>query len=163
MIKKTCNNILLSLYLGKRCKINNNPDSFIDMETTLEKIQFRLEQSKEKLLLASIFLEKKKYCDSILSSYRAIFYAIRVLLVGNDIDSDDPDTIIEIFEKYLDSTVFRNAEIIEIAKRSKEIKNYVAHSNNQITHDNAETMLNNASTILHEVEKYYNHYNFNSH
>ena len=42
-------------------------------------------------------------------------------------------------------------------------ENYVANSNNQVTHDNAETMLNNASTILHEVEKYYNHYNFNSH
>jgi uncharacterized protein (UPF0332 family) len=82
-----------------------------------------------------------------------------VLLVGNDIDSDDPDTIIEIFEKYLDTTVFRNAEIIEIAKRSKEIKDYVANSNNQITYDNAKTMLNNASTILHEVENYYNHYN----
>ncbi len=127
------------------------------MESTLEKIHFRLNQSREKIKLASIFLEKKKYCDSVLASYRAIFYAIRVLLVDKGIDSDDPDMIIEIFEKYFQSTLFGNTTIIEIAKRSKEIKDNVINSNGQIQCEQAELMLNNATTILHEVEQYYSH------
>ncbi|HOJ30311.1 MAG TPA: HEPN domain-containing protein [Spirochaetota bacterium] len=127
------------------------------MESTLEKIQFRLNQSREKIKLASIFLEKKKYCDSVLASYRAIFYAIRVLLVDKGIDSDDPDRIIEIFEKYLQSTLFGNTTIIEIARRSKEIKDFAVNSNGQIQYEQAEVMLNNATTILHEVERYYSH------
>ncbi|MEW6526084.1 MAG: HEPN domain-containing protein [Spirochaetota bacterium] len=127
------------------------------MENTLEKIQFRLNQSREKIKLATIFLEKKKYCDSVLASYRAIFYAIRVLLVDKDIDSDDPDRIIEIFEKYLQSTLFGNTNIIEIAKRSKEIKDNAVNSNGQIQYEQAEVILNNAKTILHEVERYYSH------
>lgn len=127
------------------------------MENTLEKIQFRLNQSREKIKFASIFLEKKKYCDSVLASYRAIFYAIRVLLVDKDIDSDDPDKIIEIFEKYLQSTLFENTKIIEIAKRSKELKDYVVNSNGQIQCEYAEVMLNNAIVILNEVEQYYSH------
>ncbi|GAB4220102.1 MAG: HEPN domain-containing protein [Spirochaetes bacterium] len=127
------------------------------MESTLEKIQFRLNQSREKIKLASIFLEKKKYCDSVLASYRAIFYAIRVFLVDKDIDSDDPDRIIEIFEKYLQSTLFGNTTIIEIARRSKEIKDFAVNSNGQIQYEQAEVMLNNATTILHEVERYYSH------
>lgn len=124
------------------------------MENTLEKIQFRLNQSREKIKLASIFLENKKYCDSLLASYRAIFYAIRILLVDKDIDSDDPDKIIEIFEKYLQSTLFENTNIIEIAKRSKELKDYAVNSNGQIQCKHAEIMLNNATTILNEVEQY---------
>ncbi|MEJ5360960.1 MAG: HEPN domain-containing protein [Spirochaetota bacterium] len=127
------------------------------MESTLEKIQFRLNQSREKIKLASIFLDKKKYCDSVLASYRAIFYAIRVFLVDKDIDSDDPDRIIEIFEKYLQSTLFGNTKIIEIAKQSKEIKDYAVNSNGQIQYEQAEVMLNNATAILHEVERYYSH------
>ncbi|HPP49592.1 MAG TPA: HEPN domain-containing protein [Spirochaetota bacterium] len=127
------------------------------MESTLEKIHFRLNQSREKIKLASIFLEKKKYCDSVLASYRAIFYAIRVLLVDKGIDSDDPDRIIEIFEKYLQSTLFGNTTIIEIARRSKEIKDFAVNSNGQIQYEQAEVMLNNATTILHEVERYYSH------
>ncbi len=127
------------------------------MESTLEKIQFRLNQSREKIKLASIFLEKKNYCDSVLASYRAIFYAIRVFLVDKDIDSDDPDRIIEIFEKYLQSTLFGNTTIIEIARRSKEIKDFAVNSNGQIQYEQAEVMLNNATTILHEVERYYSH------
>jgi len=127
------------------------------MESTLDKINFRLTQSKEKIKLASIFLEKKKYCDSVLASYRAIFYAIRVLLIDKDIDSDDPDKIIDIFEKYFDSTLFGNTEIIEIAKRSKELKDYAVNSNGQIQCEHAEVMLNNATTILNEVEQYYSH------
>ncbi len=127
------------------------------MESTLEKIQFRLNQSREKIKLATIFLEKKDYCDSVLASYRAIFYAIRVLLVDHDIDSDDPDKIIEIFEKYMESTPFGNTKIIEIAKRSKEIKDHAVNSNGQIKCDQAEVMLNNATAILNEVERYYSH------
>ncbi|MGQ9841944.1 MAG: HEPN domain-containing protein [Spirochaetota bacterium] len=127
------------------------------MENTLEKIQFRLNQSREKIKLASIFLEKKKYCDSVLASYRAIFYALRVLLVDKDIDSDDPDKIIEIFEKYLQLTLFGNTNIIEIAKRSKELKDYTVNSNGQAQCEHAEVMLNNATTILNEVEQYYSH------
>ncbi|MCX8124469.1 MAG: HEPN domain-containing protein [Spirochaetes bacterium] len=127
------------------------------MENTLEKIQFRITQSREKIKLASIFLEKKKYCDSILASYRAIFYAIRVLLVDKDFDSDDPDRIIEIFEKYFETTLFGNTKIIEIAKRSKELKDYATNSNGQIQYEHAEEILHNATTILHEVEKYYCH------
>lgn len=127
------------------------------MESTLEKIQFRLTQSREKIKLASIFLEKKKYCDSVLASYRAIFYAIRVLLVDKDFDSDDPDRIIEIFEKYLQSTLFGNTTIIEIAKRSKELKDYAVNSNGQIQCEHAEVMLNNATTILNEIERYSSH------
>jgi len=127
------------------------------MESTLEKIQFRLNQSREKIKLASIFIEKKKYCDSVLASYRAIFYAIRVLLVDKDIDSDDPDRIIEVFEKYLQLTLFGNTNIIEIAKRSKELKDYAVNSNGQIQCEHAEVMLNNAITILNEVERYYSH------
>ena len=124
------------------------------MESTLEKVQFRLNQSKEKIKVASIFLEKQKFCDSILASYRAIFYAIRVLLVDKDIDSDDPDKIIDIFEKYFDSTLFGNTDIIEIAKRSKEIKDYAINSNGQVQCEHAQEMLNNATTILNEVEQH---------
>jgi len=80
-----------------------------------------------------------------------------VLLVDKGIDSDDPDMIIEIFEKYFQSTLFGNTTIIEIAKRSKEIKDNVINSNGQIQCEQAELMLNNATTILHEVEQYYSH------
>ncbi len=127
------------------------------METVIDKIQFRLNQSREKIKLASIFLEKKKYCDSVLASYRAIFYAIRVFLVDKDIDSDDPDRIIEIFEKYLQSALFVNTNIIEIAKRSKEIKDYAVNSNGHIQYEQAQVMLNNATAILHEAQRYYSH------
>ncbi len=125
------------------------------MESTLEKIQFRLNQSREKIKLASIFLEKKNYCDSVLASYRAIFYAIRVLLIDKDIDSDDPDRIIEIFEKYLESTLFGNTKIIEIAKRSKELKDYAVNSNGHIQCEHAQEILRNATTILNEIERHY--------
>jgi len=80
-----------------------------------------------------------------------------VLLVDKGIDSDDPDRIIEIFEKYLQSTLFGNTTIIEIARRSKEIKDFAVNSNGQIQYEQAEVMLNNATTILHEVERYYSH------
>ncbi len=127
------------------------------METVIDKIQFRLNQSREKIKLAEIFLEKKKYCDSLLASYRAIFYAIRVLLINKEIDSDDPDRIIEVFEKYLDSTLFGDTHIIEIAKRSKELKDFAVNENGNINYEHAEAMLKNATMIFQEVEKHYPH------
>lgn len=124
------------------------------MESIQETMQFRLSQSMDKLQLAAIFLEQGKYCESILESYRAIFYSIRVLLIEKEIDSDDPDKIIEIFEKNFDAALLRNTEIIETAKRSKKMKEYVSSSDVHIRFDEADAMLHNAARIVDDIQKY---------
>lgn len=125
------------------------------METPLgKKIEFRLQQSEEKLKLSTLMIKKSRYNDSIIFSYLSLFYSVRILLIKHDEDSDDYGRIHELMEKYYQPTGWTNLNIVEIIKETREFKDLVeANTGIKATRIEAEKFNRNASQVLDEVRK----------
>jgi uncharacterized protein (UPF0332 family) len=119
-----------------------------------KKIDFRLQQSEEKLKLSSLMIKKGQYNDSIIFSYLSLFYSVRILLIKHDEDSDDYGRIHELMEKYYQPTGWTNLNIIEIIKETREFKDMVElNTGVKATRKEAEKFNRNASDVLGEMRK----------
>jgi len=125
------------------------------METPLgKKIEFRLQQSEEKLKLSFLMIKKGRYNDSIIFSYLSLFYSVRVLLIRHDEDSDDYGRIHDLMEKYYQPSGWTNLNIVEIIKETREFKDLVESDTGiKATRNQAEKFNRNASDVLGEVRK----------
>ncbi len=118
-----------------------------------KKIEFRLQQSEEKLRLSTLMLRKSLFNDSLLYSYLSLFYSVRTLLIGNDEDSDDYRKIYELTEKYFNPTGWTGAHIAEIIKEAKEFKDKIERNPGmKVTKSEAEKFNKNAATVLEEIK-----------
>lgn len=123
------------------------------METPLgKKIEFRLQQSEDKLKLSSLMIKKGQYNDSIIFSYLSLFYSVRVLLIRHDEDSDDYGRIHDLMEKYYQPSGWTTLNIVEIIKETREFKDLVeSNTGIKATRKEAEKFNRNASEVLGEV------------
>ena len=119
------------------------------MENEIEnKINFRLSQSREKLELAAIMLEKGMYNDSVLCSYLSMFYSVRVLLIQNGSDSDDHDRILELVESYYEPAGWTGVDIIGILREAKTCRDSVESVRDAVaTREEAENFYTNAKML----------------
>ncbi len=117
-----------------------------------KKIEFRLQQSAEKLRLSTLMLKKSLFNDSMLYSYLSLFYSIRTLLVGKDEDSDDYSKIHELTEKYFNPTGWTGIPVAEIIKEAKEFKEKIEKNPGlKVTKSEAEKFNKNASMVFDEI------------
>jgi uncharacterized protein (UPF0332 family) len=123
------------------------------MNNTIEKtIKFRVKQSREKLGLSQIMLNRGRYSDSVICSYLSMFYAVRVLLIENDIDSDNYSRIRELAKRYYEPSGWNEIDITEILKES-----VVSGDSAEGTpapaasKEEAERFYQNANTIMSEI------------
>jgi uncharacterized protein (UPF0332 family) len=125
------------------------------MDTSLEKkIEFRLQQSEEKLKLSSLMINKGQFNDSIIFSYLSLFYSVRVLLIRHDEDSDDYSRIHDLMEKYYQPTGWTNLNIVEIIRETREFKDLVeSNTGNKATKNDAVKFNKNASDVLEQVRQ----------
>jgi uncharacterized protein (UPF0332 family) len=118
------------------------------------KIEFRLQQSEEKLKLSSLMIKKGQFNDSIIYSYLSLFYSVRVLLVGRGEDSDNYTLISELMEKYYQPAGWTSINIVGIIRETKEFKDKVeSNPGIKATRDEAERFNRNASDVLAEIKK----------
>ncbi len=125
------------------------------MRKEIDKIlEFRLEQSREKLKLSRVKLEKNLFNDSIAYAYLSMFYAARVLLIDKDEDADDYDRIMDLIDKYYEPSGWTTVNIPAIMKETRDFKDKVESLPGQKAEKaDAERFYNHALVILNEVEK----------
>lgn len=123
------------------------------MNNTIEKtIQFRVKQSREKLGLSQIMLIRGRYNDSVICSYLSMFYAVRVLLIEDDIDSDNYTRIRELAKKYYEPSGWNEIDITGILNKS-----VVSRDSAESTpvcaasKEEAERFYENANAIMSEI------------
>ncbi len=123
------------------------------MNNTIEKtIQFRVKQSREKLGLSQIMLNRGRYNDSVICSYLSMFYAVRVLLIENDIDSDNYSRIRELAEKYYEPSGWNEIDITGILKESVVSRDSAEDTPAPAaSKEEAERFYQNANTIMSEI------------
>jgi len=123
------------------------------MEPSLEKkIEFRLQQSEDKLKLSTLMIKKSRYNDSIIYSYLSLFYSVRVLLIRHDEDSDDYGRIHDLMEEYYQPTGWVNLDIVEIIKETKEFKDRVeADPGIKASREDAERFRRHAAVVLEQI------------
>ncbi len=121
---------------------------------TEKKKNFRVEQSREKLKVSSLMLEKELYNDSIIYSYLSMFYAVRILLLDNGNDSDDHNKILELVEEYYAPNGWTELDIVEIIHNARTFKEMLeANDGIRVSRRQAEHFNINAEKILDEILK----------
>lgn len=125
------------------------------MDPSLDKtIHFRLEKSTEKLEQAELMLQKGLFNDALLYSYLSMFYAIRVLLINHDVDSDDEERIMNLAEQYFEPAGWESIDVVAVLKESKQFKDRIEKSPGvRITREEADRFYRNAAHINHEVKR----------
>ncbi len=125
------------------------------MSKDIEKTRgFRIEQSREKLDLSSIMLNKKLYNDSFIFSYLSMFYSVRILLIEKEEDSDDHSKILELVKKYYRPTGWIDVNIIEILQEAKTYKEKIDNEKGVVLgKEDAKKFNKNASLLLNQVFK----------
>lgn len=120
------------------------------METTPEHTRgFRLSKSREKLELASIMLRKGQYGEVVRYSYLSMFYAVRMLLLEEGTDSDDPAKIIELAERYFEPTGWSALDIGALLAMPEG----PARKGTGITREKAEMFYGKASEVFSRIEE----------
>lgn len=121
---------------------------------TEKKKNFRVEQSREKLKISSLMLEKELYNDSIIYSYLSMFYAVRILLIDDGQDSDDHNKILELVEEYYSPNGWTEVDIVEILHNARTFKEMLENDDGiRVSRTQAEHFNRNAENILNEVLK----------
>ncbi|HNR89325.1 MAG TPA: HEPN domain-containing protein [Spirochaetota bacterium] len=125
------------------------------MEASTEKtIHFRLEKSQEKLVQSDLMLQKGLYNDALLYSYLSMFYAIRVLLINHETDSDDEERIMKLAEQYFEPAGWESIDVIAVLKESKKFKDSIEKTPGiKIGREEADRLYRNAEQILAEVKR----------
>ena len=123
------------------------------MNNTIEKtIQFRVKQSREKLGLSQIMLKRGRYNDSVICSYLSMFYAVRVLLIEDDIDSDNYSRIRELAKKYYEPAGWNEIDIAGILDESAvSLDSAEAVPACTASKEEAERFYQNANAIMSEI------------
>lgn len=122
----------------------------------VKKIEFRLQQSEEKLNLSSLMIKKGHFNDSIIFSYLSLFYSVRTLLIKQDEDSDDYDRIHELMENYYQPTGWTNLDIVAIIRETREFKEKVESDPGvKVTREEAEKFNRNASDALSRIRSHH--------
>ncbi|MDY6969615.1 MAG: HEPN domain-containing protein [Spirochaetota bacterium] len=116
------------------------------------KIDFRLKQSREKLRLSSIMFKKGLNYKSLVFSYLAMFYAVRLLLINSKVDSDDHTKIIELIRGYLEPKGWISIEVFQSLQQTNNSDVKTENDlDNQVSKEKAEEFLTNAGLVLEEV------------
>ena len=116
------------------------------------KIDFRLKQSREKLRLSSIMFKKGLNYKSLIFSYLAMFYAVRLLLINSNVDSDDHTKIIELIRGYLEPKGWTSIEVFQSLQQTNDSDDTIEDNlNNQVSKEKAKELLTNAELVLNEV------------
>jgi len=119
-----------------------------------DKQLFRLEQSTEKLNLSLSLLNRGFYNDSIIYSYLSMFYSVRALLITANVDSDDPNKILELIEEYYEPAGWTTLNIINIITETKEYKDKAeSTTETKFTREEADKFSQNAKSILNLISK----------
>lgn len=123
------------------------------MNNTIEKtIQFRVKQSREKLGLSQIMLKRGRYNDSVICSYLSMFYAVRVLLIEDDIDSDNYMRIRELAKKYYEPSGWNEIDITGILNESVVSRDSAESTSVcAASKEEAERFYQNANAIMSEI------------
>jgi uncharacterized protein (UPF0332 family) len=126
-----------------------------NMNAAIEKKRvFRLEQSREKLRLASLMMQKGLFNDSVIYCYLSMFYSVRVLLIDKDADSDNQEKILELMERYYEPAGWTSVNIAEVLKEAKYCKDKIEKAPGcEVKREEAEKFRAHAETILDEVLK----------
>ncbi len=114
---------------------------------------FRQNQSREKLNLASIMLNKGDYNKSVIDAYLSLFYAVRLLLVNNDADTDDDRRILELVEKYYEPSGWTEIDIPSLLRAGRELKERIESSNARITRADAEKFYHSAAAVYDTITR----------
>ncbi len=115
---------------------------------------FRIDQSREKLKISSLMLDKELYNDSLIYSYLSMFYAVRLLLIDNEIDSDDHNRILELVREYYYPNGWTELDIVEVLQEAKTFKDMLDDDDGiRIPREQAEVFNDNARKVLNEVLK----------
>ncbi len=121
---------------------------------TEKKKNFRVEQSREKLKISSLMLEKELYNDSIIYSYLSMFYAVRILLIDDGQDSDDHNKILELVEEYYSPNGWTELDIVDILHNARTFKEMLENDDGiRVSQTQAVHFNSNAEKILNEVLK----------
>ncbi len=120
------------------------------METTPEHTRgFRLSKSREKLELAAIMLQKSHYGEAVRYSYLSMFYAVRMLLLEEGMDSDDPAKIIKLAERYFEPSGWSALDLGALLAEPEG----PAREGMVISRDKAEMFYGKALEVLSRIEK----------
>lgn len=120
------------------------------METTSEHTRgFRLSKSREKLELAAILLRKGQYGEAVRYSYLSMFYAVRMLLLEEGMDSDDPVKIIELAERYFEPAGWSALDLGALLAMPEG----PAHEGMNISREKAEMFYGKARDVLSRMDK----------
>lgn len=119
----------------------------------LKRQNFRIEQSETKLRSADRMIKNNNFNDAVVFSYMAMFYAMRTLLLEEDIDTDNISKIIEIYKKYYDQTIWAGVDIVAIIRECKQYKDEIEQASGTIvTGKEAKKYFESASSILEEIK-----------
>lgn len=119
-----------------------------------KKRNFRLEQSREKLNLSSVMLNKSLYNDSLIFSYLSMFYSVRILLIEKNVDSDDHEKILDLIQKYYEPSGWMDIDIIAILREAKTYKDKIEKNEGVvISREEAGRFNKNATIILDRIVK----------
>lgn len=110
---------------------------------------FRLGKSREKLELAAIMLRKGQYAEAVRYSYLSMFYAVRMLLVEDGKDSDNPSRIIELAERYFEPAGWSALDIGALLSEPEG----PAHEGMSISRGKAELFYAKAREVLTRIEE----------
>jgi len=120
------------------------------METKPEHTRgFRLSKSREKLELAAILLRKGQYGEAVRYSYLSMFYAVRMLLLEEGVDSDDPVKIIELAERYFEPAGWSALDLGALLAMPEG----PAHEGMDISREKAKMFYDKARDVLSRMEK----------
>jgi len=118
------------------------------------KRSFRLSQSREKIQLSQIMLNKQRYNESVIYSYLSMFYSVRLLLIGAEDDTDNEEKILELAEKYYEPAGWTSLDILGILRETKEFHDQLNKSTGKIvSQEEAERFYNNALSVMIEVTR----------
>jgi uncharacterized protein (UPF0332 family) len=119
---------------------------------TEKKIKFRVKQSREKLSLSHTMLKSGNFSDSIIFSYLSMFYAVRLLLIERDIDSDNYSKIRELAKRYYEPAGWHDIDITGILRESEASRDSAEGIPIcAASKEEAERFYYNASVIMSEV------------
>ena len=113
---------------------------------------FRVEQSKEKLRLSSLMINKGLNRESLIFSYLSMFYSIRLLLIDNNDDSDNYNKIFELITKYFEPTGWTSINILDVIDETKILQDSEnKRTDTIITKEDAYTFLEKAKSLNDEA------------
>ncbi len=119
---------------------------------TERKIKFRVKLGREKLSLSHTMLKSGNYNDSIIFSYLSMFYAVRVLLIEKDIDSDNYSKIRQLAKRYYEPSGWNDIDITGILRESEASRDSAESIQiDPASKEEAERFYHNASAIMSEV------------